>query len=692
MSDGGKLFSKKKYIIFIGKISDLENQIKKENFGLYNKIEFLKISKGENIDINLLTANIINNNNLNISSEINLYIHDDNKLEKFANIINYTINNLDKDLFEKLEEKQEELNLYSKYFYNKFDEKIFSLLNELKDFDKNNFLKIHDFLEYIVSEETNLHKIIESFPLITYKNKNAYLATYYYYIINKLLNYSKLYKNKIDDNQEKNTINLEKYINEEKTKIKNELNNLFNGISDKLSKNCENENDNEIENNLSIKIVASDDLIFKLNQLRNKLYKIKNIFNNRKDYYSNFCEYLFNLSKFLNLIPNTINYFKQIIMDNNNEHNLQNDLQEFDYFIFYVLNYNFLSNNIKIKKLAESFEDYFIKKENINIINYLENDEYKYRIENNTLIQENSYGRIYKLENYKDYCLSLIKKTRIKKNNYLNEQLFLFFKYQKNCFFEKYKDVYKEYFKKILKKESMKELFEKIFPYLSENNFINDNFIEEFFSKIRAFNFKPIELLAETIYPALNVYIKGYFEGEDNKNSEICASSAYIILILHELIHYIRIYIYKRTGKEEYRKSLGLCQEGEIGFYFENLFFGKIISSINFYQAIFLLNINNYELPYSKFSEIFQKLDNIFDEKQSPDNYYINDLNNAKIFLETLGINFKDEEINSKQIKFPIKSNEGSLYLGINNDKTGRPVILEEILKGTSLEYLLKKK
>jgi len=50
------------------------------------------------------------------------------------------------------------------------------------------------------------------------------------------------------------------------------LNNLFNGISDKLSKNCENENDNEIENNLSIKIVASDDLIFKLNQLRNKLY------------------------------------------------------------------------------------------------------------------------------------------------------------------------------------------------------------------------------------------------------------------------------------------------------------------------------------------------------------------------------------------------------------------------------------
>ena len=284
------------------------------------------------------------------------------------------------------------------------------------------------------------------------------------------------------------------------------------------------------------------------------------------------------------------------------------------------------------------------------------------------------------------------KKKKIKKNNYLNEQLFLFFKYQKNCFFEKYRNVYKEYFKDILKKESMKELLEKIFPYLGENNFINDEFIEEFFSKIRAFNFKPIELLAETIYPTLNVFIKGYFEGEDNINSEICASSAYIILILHEFIHYIRMGIYKRTGKEEYRKSIGLCQEGEIGFYFEKLFFGKIITSINFYQAIFLLNINNYELPYSKFSEIFQKLDDIFDEKQSHDNNYINDLNNAKIFLEELGINFKDEEINGKQIKFPIKSNEGNLYLGINNDKTGRPVNLEEILKGTSLEYLLKKK
>jgi len=668
----------------IGKISDLENQIKKGNFGLYNKLEFLKISKGENINFNLLTTNIINNNNLKISSEINLNIHDDDKLEKFTNIINYTINNLDKDLFEKIKEKQEELNLYSKYFYNKFDEKIFSLLNELKDFDKNNFLKIHDFLEYIVSEEANLHKIIENFPLITYKNKNAYLATYYYYIINKLLSYSKLYKNKIDDNQDKNNINMEKYIHEEKTKIKNELNSLYNVNSDRLSKNCENGNDNEIENNLSIKIDAANDFIFKLNQLRNKHYKIKNIFNNSKDYYSKFCEYLFNLSKFLNLIPNTINYFKQKIMDNNNENNLQNDLQEFDYFIFYILNYNFLSNDIKIKKLAESFEDFFTKKENINIINYLENDDYKYKIENNALIQENSFGRIYKLENYKNYCLSLIKKKRIKKNNYLNEQLFLFFKYQKNCFFEKYRNAYKEYFKKILKKESMKELFEKIFSYLNENNFINDDFIEEFFSKIRTFNFNTIELPPETIYPTLNVYIKGYFEGEDNKNSEICASSAYIILIFYELIHYIRIYIYKRTGKEEYRK-------GEICFNFEKLFFGKIIASINFYQAIFLLNINNYELPYSKFSEIFKKLDDIFDENQSHDNNYINDLNNAKMFLEILEINFKDEEINGKQIKFPIKSNEGSLHLGINNDKTGRPVIIEEILKGTSLEYLLKK-
>ena len=249
----------------------------------------------------------------------------------------------------------------------------------------------------------------------------------------------------------------------------------------------------------------------------------------------------------------------------------------------------------------------------------------------------------------------------------------------------------KEYFKKILKKESMKKLIEKIFPYLNENNFINDDFIEEFFSKIRTFNFKPIELFAEKIYPTLYVYIKGYFEGNDNKNSEICASSAYIILILHEFIYYIRIYIYKRIGKEKYRKSNGLCQEGEISFYFEKIFFGRIISSINFYQAIFLLNINNYELPYFKFSENFKKLEDIYDEKENYDNNYINDFNNAKIFLEKLGINFENQEISGKQTKFPIRNNGGNLNLGINNDKTGRPVILEEILKGTSLEYLIKK-
>ena len=664
----------------------------KANFGLYNKMEFLEMSKEENINIDLLTNNIIKNNNLNISSGNKLNINDD-KLGDFSNIINNIINIDNKDLFEKI---KEEINVYSNYFSNKFDEKIFSLLNELKNFDQNNFLKIHDFFEYIVSEEKNLNNIIENFPLITYKNKNAYLATIYYYIINKLLKYSKLYKNEIDDSKENIIINLEKYLNEEKTKIKNELNNLCNEISDKISKNCENKNDNEIENNLSIKIFAVNDLIFKLNQLSNKYYKIKKIYNNSEDYYSNFCEYLFNLSTFLNLIPNTINYFKQKIMDNNNENNLKNDLEEFNYFIFYILNYDFLSNNnIKMKKLAESFEDFFTKNENniniTNIIKYLETNGYQYKVEDNALIQKNSFGRINKLENYKNYCLSLIKKKRIKNNNYLNEQLFLFFKYQKNCFFEKYRDVYKEYFKDILKKESMKKLFENIFPYLNENNFINDDFIEEFFSKIRTFNFKPTELLDEIIYPTLNIYIKGYFEGEDNKNSEICASSAYIILILHEFIHYIRIFIYKRTGKEEYRKSIGLCREGEIGFYFEKLFFGRIIKNINFYQAIFLLNFNNYELPYNKFSEYFQKLEDIYDEKESDDNNYINSLNNAKKFLEKLRINFENQEIRGKQIKFPIKGNGGTLYLGINNDKTGRPVILEEVLKGTSFEYLLKK-
>ena len=60
----------------------------------------------------------------------------------------------------------------------------------------------------------------------------------------------------------------------------------------------------------------------------------------------------------------------------------------------------------------------------------------------------------------------------------------------------------------MFKNVSIQNLFEEIFPYLKEHKIINDEFIEEFFSKIRAFNFKHIELLAETITTVLNVYIK----------------------------------------------------------------------------------------------------------------------------------------------------------------------------------------
>ena len=65
--------------------------------------------------------------------------------------------------------------------------------------------------------------------------------------------------------------------------------------------------------------------------------------------------------------------------------------------------------------------------------------------------------------------------------------------------------------------------------FVPKNSSINDAFIEE------AFNFKPIDLSTKTISPILNINIKGYFEGDDNIESEICASSSYIILILHEI-------------------------------------------------------------------------------------------------------------------------------------------------------------
>ena len=93
--------------------------------------------------------------------------------------------------------------------------------------------------------------------------------------------------------------------------------------------------------------------------------------------------------------------------------------------------------------------------------------------------------------------------------NLMYEKYLLFSSCQNNNIFAKYKNVYKNFFQQIFKKKCIKNLFSDIFPYLNENFFIDDAFIEDLFdNKINAYNFESRDFSAETISPQLKIYIK----------------------------------------------------------------------------------------------------------------------------------------------------------------------------------------
>lgn len=640
--------------------------------------------------------------------------------------------------------------MYSFFLFNRFDDKIFNLFNKIQNYISNNFESIYDFMEFLNSEKNNLEEIIHQFPLIDYKNRNAYLAAYYFYSLNKLLNIydkcnikkdleleeakytpskmeielenNKEEYNKEDENKEESYVNENNNDNKDEKKQNNIKEDEKNNNEEEDAKNykendkqlkelekkdtkIEGEEDNEYEEEKKKnKILLEErkrEIINEIqkanihesknnnenniNELNNKLIKLTNILDNFGEYFTKFFQrYLCIFSDFLKLIPDTLNYFKQKILIKESAN--KKDLEEFDLFIFYIFNIDYLSNFNFLEDIAMSFEGYFKKNKIMNDINCQING-FTYKIENNQLLQIDKYKEKLKLENANDYCFELIKKGSIKHSKYINQKYLWFFTFKDNNIFEKNKNIYKEFFKKIFKSDSIKNLFINIFPYLQDNFIINDNFIDEFFSKIKSFNFKPDCITAETISPVLNVYIKCYFEGSDNIECEVCAASCFIILIFHELAHFLRIYIYKKTGDKKYRESINLCSNDEIGEYLEQLLFGEIVNFINFYQAIFLLNIKNYNLESKIFISLFK---NLGKDKNEMKNFKKQFWETHKILTE-LGIKVNEHELSKSNISFPIKGGENYISLGINSDKTGRSADLSKIFKNTGFECLLKK-
>ena len=262
-------------------------------------------------------------------------------------------------------------------------------------------------------------------------------------------------------------------------------------------------------------------------------------------------------------------------------------------------------------------------------------------------------------------------------NRFLYEGYIKFNLFHEKNLFYKNKDVYKDFFKNLFlnDKSIIKKIFLNTFPVLQDNYFIDNDFLEYIFNeKINLFNFNNNDFIGITITSNLDIFIKGnYSNNKDTIENEISIFAAFIIIILHEISQFIRIYIYKHLGIEEYEKSF--CydenEEPEIGKFIEKKLFGRVIEKINILETLYILNINNY------FKDNCEKF--LFDFKEIKNQKSIDIIDdNVKNFLEKLGFDLNKNIKLDLKIDLILKGSSNCFNIGMNNDKgESREAILE---------------
>ena len=541
---------------------------------------------------------------------------------------------------------------------------IFGLINLFLEYDSNNIYKMYDIFKCIM-KISDLQKIADNFNIeISISNKKAYFFSIYYAWLKLLV--KKMEKLK-DDNLEKTDFyfnnflktedNLKKEIELLSIKLKAEIGEdekkdiKFKDLQELIDKRINIEIANHYKK--TNEIISSND----------KIEKIRNLESNLEDYikcrdslemfcYNKFFKiYLDNLQNFLFKIPNTLKYLNGLEYDN------ESNIKILTNFIFFISHFDF--NKKKGIEYVQYYETTFDKFELDKSFKYL-------KIIDNKLVNIKEQKEIANFENYNLNCYKL---EEMNKNRYLNEGYIKFNLLHEKNIFTKYQNIYLTFFKELfLKKNScVRKLFITTFPVLEDNYFINSNFLNYIFKeKIYAFNFKYEEFVGLTDNTNLNIYIKDnyFYEVKDEIEVEICIFAAFIIILLHELAHYIRIYIFRHLGAQEYEDSFDfeVNEEAEIGRFIEKKLFGKVIEKLKINEALFILNIDNY------FTESIDDFLNNFNNLKKIKSI-TNISNKTKEFLESVDINISKELKLNEKSELTIKSSHDHLYIGVNNDK-----------------------
>ena len=555
---------------------------------------------------------------------------------------------------------------YGKYYKKKYSsmELFFLFYNKIENFSED--MNIKERIDYI----KNLI-IIEDEAYIDYNKINNYVSymknkeLYIYLLIDTIRTSIKdQIKNfkygKIDDNIDliKNLKNeLQDYLTYKKIKTYIENNNKTDNTPTKIEIQKYN---NFIKNNAKLDI---DQKIFDINDeityiskvssdlfnnyfrnfslffrtIKNKFYKrFSNLENtNNNDEFDLFIEFCFFICEFnfCNLPSKLINIWFYSLEQKEEEIDKLLKINSYENIVKYEIEnkdlilkiYDYELKKISIFKV-ENYSNYIIQY----IINYLYK-HYDFIIKNeNKKKEEESYLK--KFSNFFAYYLNWFntidirqfKVLKIKINEYEIEKYLKISEYKNELFIKKYYQYWKKYLIKIFTSKTIKSVFRKICSDVCTNfkeyDFINEKELEIIIDEIKYVQFPMEDTFALTLIDSLTIheYYKGYNANYGENDSKLVYLSFNIIKTEHEALGHLNMRIQKLISGKDIKspkpnintKNLTERNEGESGDYIEELLFGSNKNRLSYKEILFILDIGNYECPFTEFKTKFLNCNN----------------------------------------------------------------------------------
>ena len=182
----------------------------------------------------------------------------------------------------------------------------------------------------------------------------------------------------------------------------------------------------------------------------------------------------------------------------------------------------------------------------------------------------------------------------------------------------------KQFLKKIVDKnvykQAIKQLFPEYYRSLTSNN--NEEIKEYIDKRIKFYPFQKLDLSGITdklscysFIPSINFLFEEYSNISD-QNKETCKIGLTIVNSLHEINHANQVIIFfKGNNKDLINSPERIINENlsstEGGFSLEYILFGDVISRINLFQCLYIMNEKNYDQELSQFRENFMKIQDI---------------------------------------------------------------------------------